>query len=209
MAQLEKAVFVNLDTDEEIEVMYNPEKLQVDKKAKWEPEKRPGKDQPVQAFTGGDSRTMSVSLVMDTSGMEGETPEAEDVRQFTQPLALLAHVSTANEKAWPPRVLFMWGMGMVFECRVTGVSVAYTRFNPDGVPIRAEVKVDLVEDGEPVFDFTSAATKQAIREIRQVQEGQTLAQASGDSSQQQQEWRSNAQGDENPRRPATGPRPVS
>lgn len=210
MPTLEKAYFLDLTKggSEPIKVMFNPTEVAVKKTVPWNEQEKPGQDQAKQQFTSGKSRGISLKLEFDTSGLEGDGPDADDVRQSVDPILALANVPEEDEKAYPPCVEFGWGQGLKFTCVIASVNVTYTRFNLDGVPTRASMQVELLEVNPGDYE---AGTGQQVydQEVRTVQEGQTVSQASGDTSQEQEGWRDNTQGDENPRRPETGPRPMS
>ena len=153
--KLEKAIFHNKDTGTDIKVLFNPAELAFKKSVPWKAQKRRGKNVPKQQFTAGDPRTMSIKLDYDTSGFGGSAPEAPDVRPFIAPLIGLAHV--ASGKREPPTIDFSWGAGEAMTCVVKSINVTYTRFNPDGIPTRCKVQMELIEVAEAEWSSDAAA----------------------------------------------------
>lgn len=59
---LEKAVITNMDTNEEIEVMFNPKEYVVEKKTPWSEINVFGLDSPPVQFTMGERKRLSMEL---------------------------------------------------------------------------------------------------------------------------------------------------
>lgn len=174
MAQLERAYFYNRLTDQFVDIMFNPEKVTVKKTVPWNEQAKPGKDQPKHHFTSGKARTISLSeLQFDTSGMDGDGPDATDVREYVEPLMALANVPTDQDEAYPPVLDFMWGEGLTFVCLMKSITVNYTRFNADGAPIRASATIELVEAEDPELQFKELLMTEDV-EIRTPQRGTPL-----------------------------------
>jgi hypothetical protein len=134
---LEKAVLINLETGEEIRVCFNPTEYQVDKSVPWSAHAIKGLDAPEMQFTLGDPRRLAMELLFDTY------EDGEDVRKrYTQKIENLCAVKPQKKR--PPRCQFLWGK-WAFDCFVESVSQRFTMFLEDGRPVRAIMRVTLVE----------------------------------------------------------------
>ena len=95
---LEKAVILNLDTDEEFEVLFNPKEYIIEKKTPWKEHEINGLDSPAVEFTIGERKRLSMELYFDTS------EEKSDVRVFTEKIEELMMVNSDQHR--PPLLMF-------------------------------------------------------------------------------------------------------
>ncbi|WP_028973405.1 CIS tube protein [Spirochaeta cellobiosiphila] len=140
---LEKAVIINLDTDDEIPVLFNPKEYIVEKRTPWKEHEIHGLDSPAVEFTIGERKRLSMELFFDTS--EDKT----DVREYTDKIEELMLVNSDEHR--PPFLLFSWGE-LKFKCVLEDLVQRFTMFLNDGTPIRAIVKVMFKE-------YSSAASQ--------------------------------------------------
>ena len=98
---LEKAVIINLDTDEEFEVLFNPKEYIIEKRTPWKEHEINGLDSPAVEFTIGERKRLSMELYFDTS------EEKSDVREFTGKIEELMLVNSDQHR--PPLIMFSWG----------------------------------------------------------------------------------------------------
>ncbi len=136
MATLEKAKLINVDTNDSMDVLFNPKEYSIQKSVQWEPHKAPGLDTPEQEFTSGNPAVLSVELFFDT--YEAKT----DVHEHTDKVMALALVNA--DKHRPPLVMFQWGTTK-FEGVMESLTVRYTMFHSDGKPCRATANLSLKE----------------------------------------------------------------
>ena len=94
---LEKAFITNMDTNEEIEVMFNPKEYVVEKKTPWSEINVFGLDSPPVQFTMGERKRLSMELFFDTF------EEMTDVRQYTSKVEELMLVNAQEHR--PPDML--------------------------------------------------------------------------------------------------------
>lgn len=134
---LEKASFLNLATGESIVVPLNPEEYAIEAGNSFAELPVPGARTPPIQFGRGQSRSLKVELLCDTTD-----PPVRDVRIQTGPIVGLLEKSAGLNA--PPVVLFLWGGGG-FKGVVERISLRFTRFLPDGTPVRANVSVSLKE----------------------------------------------------------------
>jgi hypothetical protein len=163
--QLEKAYFHNEDTGADIPVMFNPTELSIKKAVPWNAQAKPKEDTPKLQFTAGQPRTMSIKLEFDTSvfqnsdGAEG----APNVAPFINPILELASVRVGSgDNARPPFLMFEWGSGLKFPCVIKSVNVTFTRFNPDGVPIKCNMQLELLEAKPDDLDAGASSSDATI-----------------------------------------------
>jgi hypothetical protein len=148
--QLEKAYFRKHAGGDPIPVMFNPTDLSIAKPIGWNPQDKTKQEKgPALQFTGAQARTTTIKLEFDTSGFDGAdgTSDASDVRDFINPLlAWTDPTEKRTEKNMEPPVLdFEWGAGFKMTCVITNATVNFKKFNPDGVPIRADLSLALLE----------------------------------------------------------------
>jgi hypothetical protein len=137
---LEKAYITNLETNEEIQCLFNPTEYTFTKSNTWEDVTVMGGDVPVPRFTGGQAMTLNMTLFFDT--FEAQT----DVRDHTEKLLALMQVdpdlrNDRSNMGRPPRVMFSWGRVWGFKAIITEMSQNFTYFLEDGRPVRATVEV--------------------------------------------------------------------
>jgi hypothetical protein len=146
--ELVKATITNLDTDEAVEVMFNPTEYAFTKSNNWQTPKKKGANVPPLEFNGGNPTDLKVQLLFDTY------ESGEDVRKkYTNAIWNLAMVNKQKtdpktKKGQPPRCEFRWGTMWSFKAVVAQISQKFTLFLPDGTPVRATLDVTFrqVED---------------------------------------------------------------
>lgn len=126
---LRKAIIQNLDTREQLEVMYNPTEYTSSTQLVTS---RVG---ATLQFLRMESPTFSVSLFFDTY------EQGTDVRALTRRLASFQEPSVgAKEPREPPTCLFSWG-GFQYTGVIRKLDQRFTMFLPSGTPVRAELTV--------------------------------------------------------------------
>jgi hypothetical protein len=146
--ELVKATITNLDTDESVEVMFNPTEYAFTKSNNWQTPKKKGANVPPLEFNGGNPTDLKVQLLFDTY------ESGEDVRKkYTNAIWNLAMVNKQKtdpktKKGQPPKCEFRWGTMWSFKAVVAQIAQKFTLFLPDGTPVRATLDVTFrqVED---------------------------------------------------------------
>ena len=156
-----------------ISFQFNPKELTVAKKAKWESKPTKGnKKAPPPEYVGPEAGSMSLEMFLDAYDNEGcDVPaRVQDLLEACTP----TQTSEASKTPKPPGVIFAWGK-VYFRGYIESVSAKYTRFTPEGKPIRATVTVSLKElpKDNPKQNPTSGSL--AALGARQVVAGDTLA----------------------------------
>lgn len=121
--------------DPEIPLRFNPTSYQLQKANEFAEIAIPGLETaPIQYVRGG-SETLSFDALLDTSDT------LDNVREtYVDKLANLMKIN--SELHAPPIVHFEWESSL-FQGVVSNMSATYVLFSPDGVPLRAEVSLQL------------------------------------------------------------------
>ena len=141
---LAKAMIINLQTDERIEVMYNPEELRMDQGNTFAEVGIPGLAAPPIQYVRGRARTLSMDLFFDTyEPFDSLHPDKRlDVRLFAGQIVRLLDQNPRTKA--PPVLLFSLGQ-IQFQCVLTEVGQRFTMFWSDGTPVRATLSVRFQE----------------------------------------------------------------
>ena len=178
---LEKAVISNLDTNDEIEVLFNPKEYVIEKKTPWAEQNVFGMDSPPVQFTIGERKRLSMELFFDTS------EEKSDVRSYTGKMEELMVVNAQEHR--PPLLRFSWGT-LSFDCVLEDMVQRYTLFANDGTPLRAIVKVVFKEYATAATQLSNTRRESADHTKRLVvREGETLASVSAREYNDPAKWR--------------------
>ena len=178
---LEKAVISNLDTNDEIEVLFNPKEYVIEKKTPWAEQNVFGMDSPPVQFTIGERKRLSMELFFDTS------EEKSDVRSYTGKMEELMVVNAQEHR--PPLLRFSWGT-LSFDCVLEDMVQRYTLFANDGTPLRAIVKVVFKEYATAATQLSNTRRESADHTKRLiVREGESLASLAAREYNDPAKWR--------------------
>lgn len=133
---LEKATLINLESLEEIPVMFNPEEYTLETGNSFAEIGIPGLEKSPIQYVRGNMRSLQMELFFDT--YEKRT----DVRAETQRIAALLGKDATTQA--PPVLLFSWG-SMQFRCVLESASQRFIMFRQDGIPVRARLNVTFKE----------------------------------------------------------------
>lgn len=142
---LTKATITNMDTNDRVEVLFNPTEYTIAKQNQWQAKPIVGRNVPNLEFTSGGSKTMTLELFFDVFEQQ-----SGDVRPHVNKLWDLTMINEKNRNAQtrrsrPPLCLFQWGPDWQFKAAITNLSVRYTLFRQDGTPVRATATITLQE----------------------------------------------------------------
>ena len=217
MANLQKAKFrvYKLRGSEEIVVQYNPSSLTFDKKPKIASINIPGLDSPLQQFVRGETETMTVELLFDSTE-KGTGAKAESVTAETDKFYGLVKIDPQTHA--PPICSFLWGSKFPgdslpefyknqrrteFKGLVTDVKQEFKLFSPDGTPLRASLTIQVAEY-KPLHDQIKELNLMSPDHTRAhvLQRGETLASVAADFYLNPVRWReiANENGIGDPRR---------
>ena len=169
--------YIEVETGDEIECMFNPSELSFSVGADWGKADKPGLAVPQLEFNAGVSGTMELNLFFDT------TNSGKSVTKTTNKLIELTRVNTklsgydkSKNNGRPPSVVFRWGKFRSFKAVVEQVSVNYTYFSKSGDPLRARVSLTLkqLEDDKKFPAQNPTSGTPAPQRSHMVQPGETL-----------------------------------
>ncbi len=134
-----------IDGGETIQALFNPTEFTITKGNNWTFDAVKGTSLPKPKFGGGKPREMQVTLLLDQS----LPSDGMQVKDMTDQLFKMMEVPSGSggggAKAAPPLVTFQWGEMMPFKAACTSLAVTFQLFQPNGTPIRAEVKLSLTQ----------------------------------------------------------------
>jgi len=160
--------------------LFNPEKITVNKKVKWKSEKSLNSNAGEVQFQGAQGADLKFDLFFDT------TDTAQDVREYTDKLLSLTLLEGEGQMnagfgvnipipKFPPYCKFVWGKMSSFEGVIKKIKVDYLMFLPDGTPVRAKAKVQIMQaiDSDKFLPQNPTSRSEA-RKMRVVLEGERL-----------------------------------
>jgi hypothetical protein len=143
MAELEKA-FLQIEGGAKVPCLFNPESISVGRRNNWAADSMPGKGVPKLRYTGAESGWMRLDLVFDT------TSDGTPVTKYTSKILALMEVDKnlpgtdeTTNNARPPTVTFHWGDLHSFTSVVCDLALTFTYFSSTGVPLRAQMGMEL------------------------------------------------------------------
>ena len=124
--------------------MFNPENWQIQERAVYNTERARGSAGAPARSDGINSRKLSFDLIVDGTGASGEKREV-----LADVLLLKATIGFNGNLHQTNRLFVIWGTQIfcgVFE----SLSIKFTLFRSNGIPLRATVSLSFVEDIDPV-----------------------------------------------------------
>jgi contractile injection system tube protein len=126
-----------------IPVLFNPPEYTITKGAQIAEIAIPGIDAPILQFIRGQTRTLALELFFDGTRVGSSLTRAGDVRLLLEPVVQLGRIQP-NTHA-PPRIRFIWGVGLSFRGIVDSIQQKFTLFTPAGIPVRATLTLSIKE----------------------------------------------------------------
>lgn len=132
-----------------IECLFNPKDYTVTKTNAWEAKATPGASAARPQYGGGQPYEMQLQLLFDASLLGQGGAVAAATKQLFQMMEATkgegaGHGGARNTRR-PPTVKFIWGHFISFEAFAKSLTVQYQLFAPDGQPLRADVKLSLIQ----------------------------------------------------------------
>ncbi len=144
---LEKCRIKNLDEGTEVVALFNPKELIFDKSVPWNKHKGSRGDNPFLEFTNAEPMTLSIELFFDTYEQQ-KNVYSEHVQSLVA-LTLVNKDAASEEQKRPPHCLFVWGTEFPsFKGVIESLSIKYTMFLPDGMPVRATCSIRMKQAGQ-------------------------------------------------------------
>ena len=139
---------LELETGERIECLFNPKDYTVTKANNWKAEAKQGATAAVPSFTGGNPWEMNLQLLFDASLLQPKvTVKDTTTTLFDAMNAKIGEGAGSPGKKntmRPPKITFHYGW-FSFVGVAKSLSVQYTLFTDQGEPIRADVKLSLMQ----------------------------------------------------------------
>lgn len=206
---LEKATLTNTVTQQDVEVLFNPEEYTVSRDNNFAQMAIPGLRAPLLQFVHGNMQTLQMELLVDTyeahSSSSSRVNEAgQDVRLLTSKITGLMCINPETHA--PPVVLFTWG-SLSFTCVLAKVSERFILFRSDGTPVRARLQVTFNEYTNGDLEAKEVKRQTAdFTKVRVVAQGETLSAIAASVYGNAALWRPIALANavDNPRRLALG-----
>jgi Contractile injection system tube protein/LysM domain len=144
-----------IEGGETIEALFNPTEFTITKGNNWTFDPIKGTSLPTGKFGGGKPREMQVNLLLDRS-LPNEGMSVKDITdKLFKMMEVPAGGAAGGAKSVPPLVTFQWGEMIPFKAACTSLTIAFQLFQPNGSPIRADVKLALTQ----AETATSASSK--------------------------------------------------
>lgn len=134
-----------IEGGEVIDALFNPTEFTITKGNNWTFDPVKGTSLPKGKFGGGKPREMQVSLLLDQTLPNGGKPVKDITDKLFKMMEVPSGASGGSANACPPLVTFQWGEMIPFKAACTSLTVAFQLFEPNGTPIRADVKLALTQ----------------------------------------------------------------
>ena len=157
----------------EFYALVNPETYTIDLKMETKDGQGQGTSGKQQKFTFKEPEEFTFEFLFDNTGIIDGKPKSEGIGESLKKFQDLAF--SLDGKVHEPRhVHVIWGT-FDFKGRITGMTINYKLFNPDGSPIRATVKVTIKKSDEEK-ERTAKERKQSpdLTHKRLFKKGETL-----------------------------------
>jgi nucleoid-associated protein YgaU len=189
--------------NEEIEVLFNPNQIALQKTSKWELTPAAERDVPSSQFTYGEPATLTMDLFFDTY------EERTDVRVHTDRIFHLTTVEEHPDLHRPPLCRLAWGYFDFgdFQWVLQSLNQRFALFLDNGTPARATLSCTFKQwrsDGMEARLLNKQSADVAKRHI--VRRGETLSNIAAAEYKDPALWRpiAEANGLDNPRLLAPG-----
>ena len=190
---------LNIDGGQTLECYFNPTEYSISKSNDWKYKSVTGTSFSPPEFGGGQPRQIELSLLFDQTF----PPYTMSVRESTAALLDMMEVPSGKTggapTAVPPFLTFNWGR-LVFKGACVSLSVTYKLFEPNGDPLRADVKLTL-KQAAAVQQGQNPTTRAAAGfGVHRVRDGDTLPSISYAAYGDATKWRliAEANGVDNP-----------
>jgi hypothetical protein len=161
-----KATIVVERTNDEFEVLFNPEEYSLNRDNNFASQTVPGLSSPLLQFAHGNLQTLEMELLFDTY------EKRADVRDVTKKLLKLMDIDP--ELHAPPVLLVRWA-SLQFRCVMARANQKFVLFLPDGCPVRARVSVSFQEYVDPGTEPMAVGRQTAdFTKVHIVKQGETI-----------------------------------
>jgi nucleoid-associated protein YgaU len=144
MAGTVQKASLKIEGGEKLECLFNPKDLSVTKSNSWEAKAAPGKSAAKPTFGGGQPSELTLQLLFDGTLLTPKVSVKDVAKKLFDAMKATKNEGGKKNKARPPTLTFSWG-AFAFEGVAKSLTVQYQMFLPDGEPIRADVKLALMQ----------------------------------------------------------------
>jgi hypothetical protein len=187
---LEHATLTNLSTfptPAPVKVQFNPTDYGVDYGAVYADQPVPSLAMPLLQFVRGESRILSVDLLLDGTDKRQSAEDKDTV--IGQLTALRQFVLIDDKLHSPPVCQFQW-KDVKFEGVVTSLKEKYSLFDESGRILRAKVTISMKSYQAPEVQLRELRRQSPDRtRMRLVRDGETLAQIADEAYGDPRLWR--------------------
>jgi nucleoid-associated protein YgaU len=160
-----------------IKFRFNPAELTMTKSASWNAAEKKGGNAPELRFSAGQPGTLTLSLTLDTTDTgESVTVHTDKLLDLLKVDMSLAGSDKNRNKGRPPWVELHWGPLHSFKAVVERLTIKFTYFAADGMPLRAKADLALKqyddEDAMPLQNPTSHTP--SLQTVHRLVHGETL-----------------------------------
>jgi nucleoid-associated protein YgaU len=135
---------LKIEDGETLQCLFNPKEFSVTKSNSWESKAAPGKTAAKPTFGGGQPHELSLQLLFDETLLKPKVSVSDAANKLFEAMKASKNEGGAKNKTRPPTLTFTWG-GFSFQGVAKSLTVQYQLFRPDGAPIRADVKLSLMQ----------------------------------------------------------------
>lgn len=127
----------HLDT---LTLSINPNSLKFNKGITYQEDKQMGSNNTSNAFKGYKPETLSFDFIIDCTGAVLGTKESDKVKDIVDKIE--KHLFVYNSESHRPSFIAIAYGEMLFKGQLTDMKEDYSLFNNQGVPLRAEIKLE-------------------------------------------------------------------
>jgi nucleoid-associated protein YgaU len=127
-----------------LDCIFNPKDFSVTKSNTWEAKATPGKTAAQPTFGGGAPQELSLQLLFDATLLAPDVKVKDIAAMLFKAMKATKNEGGSANKTRPPTLTFRWGL-FSFKGVAKSLTVQYQMFHPDGEPIRADVKLSLMQ----------------------------------------------------------------
>jgi hypothetical protein len=138
-----KRAKLEIESGNALECWFNPSEYAITKANDWTLRPVVGASLPTPQFGGGNPRELALDLLFHADPDGDVTPATDALFNMMEVNRALS--SGNRNQARPPTVTFGWGTYRSFKAICRRLEVQFTLFRPDGTPVRALAKLELVQ----------------------------------------------------------------
>ena len=172
--------YLEVEGGEKVDCWFNPTEYTISKANQWTVEPVVGESIPPAQFGGGNPQKITLDLLFDDSeAADGDIRRSTDL--LFKAMEVDTGTATSKNSARPPMITFGWGKVTLFKAVAESLSVQFLMFRADGTPIRAIVKLSLVQAASAVGKAAAQGDRKTNPTTRGVEGFRTHVVVEGES----------------------------